>query len=141
MQVFVRSLLAGLACLVIAGCSGIPPGFTSSTRIHPHVGYRISNETEQGFDLEVAYLEYAFVLVDSTPLIERARGHFFSVLDLLKISPPRAIERPERVELQATLEHNQWDGVVTALIGRRIKYAIPAPIPWSPLQPRIYTAH
>lgn len=106
----------------------MPKGFTPGPRtIHPRWGWRISEETTRGLDLEVAVLWYAFVCTAAEEQIDPSRVIFLEWATRLAEERGQALEPLSPVELITTHVRNEIDGTCTVRVGKRLSWSLLAP--------------
>lgn len=115
------------AAVLAVGCVTAPKGFTP---IYRNVSYKVANETPEGFDLEIAFAEFAHVSTsEGTPQIQRARKHFENAATYLAANRGKSIQSIafEKVKPRK-VDHDKWNDINIMHLGERVLYgAGPAP--------------
>lgn len=111
-----------LMWIVASGCSQLPDRFTRGhMSIHPQFGVSITNEAPAHFDLEIFVMDDDFsTFTAGEAQVERAKDVFLEVLRRYAKNHNLKIQEVPRVELNFSHVRNQWDGIVSTRIGKRI---------------------
>ena len=90
--------------LLAYSCTTVPSRF-SHDGSGSDSGYRVENETEQGFSLEVFYVTYSF-FPNPDPAVQEAKAYFIRVASEIAKRKGKTIIRPMSTDLHASPTRN-----------------------------------
>ncbi len=119
-----RILLAsGLAVLVVAlgGCQTIPEGYRRDFLPAPNAGYRITDESASGFDLEVYYFERG-VFLKRDKLVADAKSTYVQIAAWLSSRIGRTPRNISRQDLNVRFSRGLMDGLYEVYVIGKVVY-------------------
>jgi hypothetical protein len=110
--------------LLIGACTSVPSRFSQDPSISTSGGYRIENESSQGFTLEIFYVAYSF-FPNPDPAVQEAKSYFVKVAGQLAQKKGKAIVPPIMAELHASPTRNTVSGEYAVYVTGKVSYEKP----------------